>query len=160
MYNVLRVNKSSLLCLFSSSSSSITLFSQNRYHLKDAVLEGGVPFYKAHGMNAMEYVGKDARFYEVFKSSMEDFHPVLMKKILETYKGFAGLKSLVDVGGGDATILNMIISKYPTINGVNFDLPPVIEKSPSYPGMNYISIFAFLQIINSFLTGKMQSFRS
>lgn len=128
--------------------------------MKDAVLEGGVPFYKAHGMNAMEYVGKDARFYEVFKGSMEDFHPMLMKKILETYKGFAGLKSLVDVGGGDATILNMIISKYPTINGVNFDLPPVIEKSPSYPGMNYISIFAFLQIINSFLTGKMQSFRS
>ncbi|KAH7513628.1 hypothetical protein FEM48_Zijuj11G0001100 [Ziziphus jujuba var. spinosa] len=32
----------------------------NRYHLKDAVLEGGLPFDKAHGMNAAEYVKKDA----------------------------------------------------------------------------------------------------
>lgn len=88
-------------------------------------------------MEAVEYVGKDARFCEIFKSSMQYFNPMLMKKILEKYKGFEGLKSLVDVGGGDATILNMIISKYPTINGVNFDLPSVIEKSPSYPGMNF-----------------------
>lgn len=59
--------------------------------------------------------------------------------ILETYSGFEGLKSLVDVGGGNGSILNMIVSKYPFINGINFDLAPVIEKSPSYPGMGHIS---------------------
>lgn len=116
------------------------------YHLKDAVLEGGLPFYKAHGMEAVEYVGKDARFCEILKGSLKYFNPMLMKKILEKYKGFEGLKSLVDVGGGDATILNMIISKYPTINGVNFDLPSVIETSPSYPGIEHVAGDMFVSI--------------
>ncbi|KAF3972508.1 hypothetical protein CMV_004009 [Castanea mollissima] len=103
------------------------------YHLKDAILEGGIPFYRAYGMNAAEYIGKDDKFHEIFKGSIKDFNPLVMKKILEKYKGFEGLKLLVDVGGGDGTILNMIISKYPTIKGVNFDLASVLERSPSYP---------------------------
>ncbi|KAF3972506.1 hypothetical protein CMV_004007 [Castanea mollissima] len=104
------------------------------YHLKDAVLEGGLPFYRAYGTNAVEYIGKDDKFREIFEGSMKDFNPLVMKMILEKYKGFDGLKLLVDVGGADGTILNMIISKYPTIKGVNFDLASVLEKSPSYPG--------------------------
>ncbi|KAK9990038.1 hypothetical protein SO802_025023 [Lithocarpus litseifolius] len=107
------------------------------YHLKDAALEGGIPFYRAYGMNAIEYNEKDGKFREIFESSMKDFNPLVMKKILEKYKGFEGLKLLVDVGGGSGTILNMVISKYPTIKGVNFNVAPVLEKSPSYPDMNF-----------------------
>ena len=33
---------------------------------------------------------------------------------------------------GDA--LKMIISKYPSIKGINFDLPQVIQHAPSYLG--------------------------
>ncbi|KAM4122999.1 hypothetical protein ACB094_01G126500 [Castanea mollissima] len=88
------------------------------YHLKDAVLEGGLPFYRAYGTNAVEYIGKDDKFREIFEGSMKDFNPLVMKMILEKYKGFDGLKLLV----------------YPTIKGVNFDLAYVLEKSPSYPG--------------------------
>lgn len=86
-------------------------------------------------MSAEEYHAKDARYAEIFRNSMKEFNLVLMKEILESYKGFEGLRTLVDAGGGDCTILNMIVSKYPTIKGINYDLAPVIEKSPSYPGM-------------------------
>ncbi|KAM3759536.1 hypothetical protein ACB098_01G127500 [Castanea mollissima] len=116
------------------------------YHLKDAILEGGIPFYRAYGMNAAEYIGKDDKFHEIFKGSIKDFNPLVMKKILEKYKGFEGLKLLVDVGGGDGTILNMIISKYPTIKGVNFDLASVLERSPSYPGIEHIARDMFVSI--------------
>lgn len=116
------------------------------YHLKDAILEGELPFYKAHGMQAIEYVGKDARFSNVFKGSMKDFNPLLIMKILETYKGFEGLKSLVDAGGGDGSILKMILSKYPTIKGVNFDLASVIEESPSSLGIEPIAGDMFVSI--------------
>ena len=88
-------------------------------------------------MEANEYARKDDKFREIFMGSMKDLNALVMKKILEKYKGFEGLKLLVDVGGGDGTLLNMIISKYPTIKGVNFDLASVIEKSPSYLGMNF-----------------------
>lgn len=101
--------------------------------MKDAVLEGEVPFNRAHGTNAVEYVRKDVRFGELFKRSMKEFNPIFMEKILKTYKGFVGLTSLVDVGGGDGTILKMIISKYPTITAINFDLAAVILNSPSHP---------------------------
>ncbi|RWR86536.1 caffeate O-methyltransferase [Cinnamomum micranthum f. kanehirae] len=48
---------------------------------------------------------------------------IIMKKILETYKGFEGLNEVVDVGGGVGATLHTIISKYPHIKGVNYDLP-------------------------------------
>lgn len=105
--------------------------------MKDAVLEGVLPFNKAYGMHMIEFAGKDARLRDTFKASMDALSPVIMEKILRTYKGFEGLKSLVDVGGHDGTILNIIISKYPSIKGINFDLASVIEKSPPYPGMDF-----------------------
>ncbi|KAJ9706409.1 hypothetical protein PVL29_001759 [Vitis rotundifolia] len=70
-------------------------------HLKDAVLEGGLPFRRTYGMDAIDYVGKDARLCEVSRASFRDYNPIFMNKILATCSGFEGLKSLVDVGGGN-----------------------------------------------------------
>lgn len=105
-----------------------------RYHLKDAVLDGGIPFNKAYGMTAFEYHGTDPRFNKVFNRGMSDHSTMSMKKILEDYKGFEGLNSIVDVGGGTGATVNMIVSKYPSIKGINFDLPHVIGDAPTYPG--------------------------
>ncbi|KAH7863830.1 hypothetical protein Vadar_022402 [Vaccinium darrowii] len=47
------------------SLAPLLLFAQDKvvteswYHMKDAILEGGVPFNKAHGMDAFEYPTKD-----------------------------------------------------------------------------------------------------
>ncbi|KAJ6776596.1 O-METHYLTRANSFERASE [Salix koriyanagi] len=116
------------------------------YHLKDVVLQGGVLFQKAYGMSSMEYVKKDPRFGEVFGGFVRGFNPLFMKRILDIYDGFEGLTSLVDVGGGDGSVLNMIVSKYPAIKGINFDLASVIENSPSYPGIEHVAGDVFLTI--------------
>ncbi|XP_073031921.1 caffeic acid 3-O-methyltransferase-like [Primulina eburnea] len=108
------------------------------FHLKDAVLDGGIPFNKAYGMTAFEYHGTDPRFNKVFNHGMSNHSTIIMKKILEEYEGFHGLESIVDVGGGTGATLNMIISKYPTIKGFNFDLPHVVEDAPSYPGVEHV----------------------
>ncbi|KAM0979134.1 hypothetical protein ACFX2C_015033 [Malus domestica] len=105
----------------------------SKYHLKDAVLEGGLPFSKAYGMNVVDYIGRDDRLGGVFKDSMKVFNLIFKKEILEIYTGFEGLRTLVDVGGGDGTILNRIIPKHPAIKGINYDLPLVVKKSPFYP---------------------------
>ncbi|KAL6500985.1 Caffeic acid 3-O-methyltransferase [Orobanche hederae] len=109
------------------------------YHLKDAILEGGIPFNKAHGMSAFEYPATDPRFNKVFNEGMSQQSTLLMKKILDVYKGFEGLESLVDVGGGIGASLKMILTKYPSIKGINFDLPHVIQDAPSYSGMEHMS---------------------
>lgn len=103
-----------------------------RYNLTDSVLEGGLPFNKTHGSSAVELVGRDSRFRQVFQSSMRGFNEVFMEEVVNKYKGFDGVKSLVDVGGGDGSILSKIISKHPHITkATNFDLPSVIVNTSS-----------------------------
>uniref|UniRef100_A0A6N2KQX7 Uncharacterized protein n=1 Tax=Salix viminalis TaxID=40686 RepID=A0A6N2KQX7_SALVM len=74
------------------------------YHLKDAVLEGVIPFDKAH-LNVTETT-------------------------LEIYDG--------SKGDGDGSIVNMIISKYPSIKAST-----LIWLKSSYPGIN----FGFVMIL-------------
>lgn len=100
--------------------------------MKDAVLDEGRPFDKAFGMNVYEYSSTDSRFSMIFNHAMKNHSTIIMKKILEKYNGFEGLRTLVDVGGGTGATLSSIISKYPTIKGINFDLPHVVEDAPSY----------------------------
>ncbi|XVE66009.1 hypothetical protein DITRI_Ditri08aG0047200 [Diplodiscus trichospermus] len=106
--------------------------------LKDAILEGGVPFDRVHGTNAFEYPGKDPRFNQVFNTAMINHTTIVLKKILESYNGFEQLNSLVDVGGGLGVTLSIITSKYPSIKGINFDLPHVIQHAPAYPGVEHV----------------------
>ncbi|XAR70089.1 hypothetical protein NMG60_11026837 [Bertholletia excelsa] len=90
-------------------------------------------------MNASNYVGSDERCRKLFTTFMGEHNVLFMKRILETYQGFEGLASIVDVGGGDCSILNMTVSKYPALKATNFDLPTLIEKSPPYPSTYHFS---------------------
>ncbi|WKA10991.1 hypothetical protein VitviT2T_028529 [Vitis vinifera] len=107
-------------------------------HLKDAILKGGNQFQKVHGMSMFEYMDKDPTLNKAFNEAMVGRSTIIMKKIVETYQGFEGLASLVDVGGGTGANLNMIISKYPSIKGINFDLPHVVQTAPTYPGIEHV----------------------
>ncbi|XP_073127618.1 caffeic acid 3-O-methyltransferase 2-like [Henckelia pumila] len=119
---------------------------ETRNHLKDAILEGGNAFENAHKMSAFEYLAEDPTFNKVFNTGMSNNSTILMKKVVETYDGFNGLKTLVDVGGGTGASLHMILSKYPTIMTINFDLPHVILNAPSYAGVENIAGDMFVSV--------------
>jgi len=57
------------------------------------------------------------------------------------------VSTLVDVGGCRGQTLHMIIFKYSTIKGINFDLPQFIEKAPSYPSIYTISTRQWCMIV-------------
>lgn len=114
------------------------VFMESWYHLNDVIMEGGVPFERAYGMTAFEYPAIDDRFNQVFNRAMASHTSLIMKKILDVYRGFEGIKVLVDVGGGVGVTLKMITSKHPHIKGINFDLPHVLADSPSYPGVERV----------------------
>ncbi|XP_073064301.1 caffeic acid 3-O-methyltransferase 2-like [Primulina eburnea] len=116
------------------------------YHLKDAILEGGLPFEKVYKMSTFEYHGTDPRFNKGFNIAMSNFSTMLMKRIVDTYKGFKGLRTLVDVGGGIGGSLRMILSKHPNIKGINFDLPHVIREAPSFASMEHIGGDMFVSV--------------
>ncbi|CAL9200595.1 unnamed protein product [Musa hybrid cultivar] len=127
------------------SLAAMSLMNQDKinmescYYLKDAVLEGGVPFQKAYGMTVFEHHGTDPRFNKLFNECMRNHSTILMKKLLETYRGFDDVKVLVDVGGGTGATIHMITAKHPHIKGINFDLPHVISTAPPYPGVEHVS---------------------
>ncbi|CAH8356236.1 unnamed protein product [Eruca vesicaria subsp. sativa] len=103
-------------------------------NLKDVILEGRDAFRTAHGMSLFEYINLDERFGELFHRAMSESSTMIMKKVLEVYRGFEGVDTLVDVGGANGTILGLITCKYPHIKGVNFDLAQVLTHAPFYPG--------------------------
>jgi caffeic acid 3-O-methyltransferase len=110
------------------------VFMESWHYLKDAVLEGSQPFTKAHGMNVFEYQAMDRRFNRVLNRTMSEHSTALMCKILDMYQGFKDVQKLVDVGGGVGSTLNLIVSRYPHITGINFDMSHVVAEAPHYPG--------------------------
>ncbi|XP_043712025.1 caffeic acid 3-O-methyltransferase-like [Telopea speciosissima] len=122
------------------------VFLDSWHHLKDAILEGGVPFNKAHGMPVYDYLGMDPRFNQVFNKAMSITSITLLKLIIEVYEGFDNVNVVVDVGGGVGKTLELITFKHPTIKGINFDLAHVIADAPPYPGVEHVAGDMFLSI--------------
>ena len=113
---------------------SLTILICCRCHLKDAVVASGIAFNRAHNLSLYDYLRIEDRFNKLFNDVVSGHSIIIMRKMLEKYKGFEGVSSLVDVAGNIGIDLNMIISKYPTIKGINFDLPHVIKDAPTYKG--------------------------
>ena len=119
------------------------------YYLKDAVLQGGIPFNMAHGMTSFEYHGTDPRFNKVFNEGMKNHSAIIMKRILEKYRGFDDVKVLVDVGGGVGATLAQVVAKHKHIKGINFDLPHVISEASPIPGILAFYYYFLILLINS-----------
>ncbi|XP_004491872.4 isoliquiritigenin 2'-O-methyltransferase-like [Cicer arietinum] len=109
-------------------------------NLKETIMESEIDlFKKVHGISIYDYFEKDPQINEIFNKSMTETCTAHMKGILEIYKGYEGLTTLVDVGGGNGQSLKMILSKYPSIiKAINFDLPQVIENAPPFSGIEHV----------------------
>lgn len=55
-------------------------------------------------MSRYEYMNTNTNLRIAFNATMDNFTSLLMNKILDTYHGFEGLTSLVDVGGGNGKL--------------------------------------------------------
>nr|XP_023896627.1 caffeic acid 3-O-methyltransferase-like isoform X2 [Quercus suber] len=94
------------------------VFIKSWSQLNDAILEGGIPFNRTYGTHFFKYTDSDHRFNKVFNVAMFNHTTIVIKKILESYKGFEQLRQLVDVGGGLGVTINLITTRYPNIKGV------------------------------------------
>ncbi|KAJ1421442.1 Winged helix-like DNA-binding domain superfamily [Sesbania bispinosa] len=108
-------------------------------NFKEAIIDPEVDlFKKVHGTSKFEYFGNDPETNHIFNIAMADICTSHMRRILEIYTGFEGISTLVDVAGGTGHGLKMIISKYPLIKGINFDLPQVIQNAPPFIGIEHV----------------------
>lgn len=66
-----------------------------------------------------------------FNNAMTNFSQMTIPAVLEAYD-FSGIKTLVDVAGGHGHLLAEILKKYPSMNGVLFEMDSVAQEAQGH----------------------------
>jgi hypothetical protein len=94
--------------------------------LVDCVRTGKTAIELASGTtNSFEYYGHPTRA-AVFNAAMTALSNAHYAGVVDAYD-FRPIRKLVDVGGGHGRLLSMILTAYPKMRGVLFDLPHALE---------------------------------
>jgi hypothetical protein len=91
-----------------------------------SVRTGGIAFDKAFGEGIWEFFAKNPENAQIFNDAMSGMTAQANEAIHAIYD-FAGIKTIIDVGGGHGGLINGILKKNPTMHGILFDGPEVIE---------------------------------
>jgi SAM-dependent methyltransferase len=122
-------------CLRTDASSSIrswvlaesaAYFQQAWGSLLHAVQTGTPAFDHALGMTFYQYLAQHPDAGRSFGQAMAEVTAVMADAVVAAYD-FAAVQQVVDVGGGYGTLLATILQAYPSVRGVLFDIPAVIE---------------------------------
>ncbi len=79
-----------------------------------------------YGKPCFEQIASDPELQDRFNAAMTSYSATISQAVLEAYD-FSRVHTLVDVAGGHGMLLASILQKYPSIRGVLFDLPHVID---------------------------------
>jgi hypothetical protein len=88
---------------------------------------GEVGFDAAAGMSIWDHYAQHPEDADPFYRTMSDFGVVTAQAIVASYD-FSQFNTVIDVGGAHGSLLSGILQAYPTVKGILFDRPEVIEK--------------------------------
>jgi hypothetical protein len=102
-------------------------------HLLESVQSGRPSFDLVHGKGLFDYLA-DAGTTDVARSTLAALSSAgtdrQVQSILQAYD-FGAAATVVDVGGGDGSLLIAALRGHPRLRGVLFDLPYVVALAPS-----------------------------
>jgi hypothetical protein len=114
--------------------------------MRDSILLGGGEYYYAwgnllnslktgengfeqeYGMPVFEYYSQNAESGEVFDRAMKNISRAITPAIVNGYD-FSGITKLIDVGGGNGSLIAAILKANPHLQGILFDQPSAIASS-------------------------------
>lgn len=92
-------------------------------------LQTGTPaFDHVYGQPCFDYLASHPEAAKVFDAAMTGYHGHETQAMLDAYD-FTGIGTLVDVGGGNGTVLTTALRKHPTLKGILYDLANVVERA-------------------------------
>jgi len=94
--------------------------------LEESIRSGENAFKLAHGITVWEYRGRNLEESEIFDRAMASSSRLVIRALIDAYD-FGQFGTIVDVGGGNGTLLRAFLDEYPRLNGVLFDQPHVVE---------------------------------
>ena len=83
---------------------------------------------KALGMGVFDYLGKHPDQAALFNEAMVGVHGDEPAAVAKAYD-FAGLRTVVDVGGGTGGLIAAILRAAPRLQGILYDLPHVVAPA-------------------------------
>jgi hypothetical protein len=93
-----------------------------------SVQTGEIAFDQVFGMGVWQHRAQHPAHAQLFDAAMANFIGVVNAAVLASYP-FATIEKIVDVGGGDGSLLVALLQAHPRMQGVLFDLPHVAEKA-------------------------------
>ena len=96
--------------------------------LLEAVRSGQTAFVEAFGMPIFDYLSQNPDRGAIFDKAMTGHHGVETGPMLDAYD-CSSFQEVVDVGGGNGSVLMGILTRYPGLKGVLFDLPTVADRA-------------------------------
>ncbi len=97
-------------------------------NLLHSVKTGETAFNHATGMNIWDYYSQHPEDSKPFDQAMTDVTEIVVKAVLESYD-FSSFSTVVDVGGGQGSLIAAILKTNSALKGILFDLPTVIEDA-------------------------------
>ncbi|KAI3745145.1 hypothetical protein L1987_58249 [Smallanthus sonchifolius] len=97
------------------------------------------PFEATHGNDLWGFVAANPGHSKLFNDATACDARAGVRAVVEGCpEVFQGVRTLVDVGGGDGTTLRLIVEACPWIKGINFDLPHVVSVAPACVGVEHV----------------------
>ena len=85
-------------------------------------------FEHLYGKPVFEYLAEHPQQAKIFDAAMTGFHGPETQGMIDAYD-FNGIGTLVDVGGGNGSLISIVLKKHPRLKGILYDLPNVIDRA-------------------------------
>ena len=100
-------------------------------NLMHSLETGNDSFEHVFGEDHWAYFSKNEEAGQLFNKTMTNLTGQHMLAILEAFD-FSGINTLVDVGGGNGTLVSAVLKKYPTMRGILQDLASPVQDARQY----------------------------
>jgi hypothetical protein len=94
--------------------------------LEHSVRTGEIAFDHAHGTDVWGFFSKNQDEQRTFNEAMTEFTKLFNPAIVKAYD-FSKAGTLADIGGGHGALLMSVLKENPSVRGILFDQPHVVE---------------------------------
>jgi hypothetical protein len=93
-----------------------------------SVRTGKPAFDHVFGKPVFDYIAGNPRSAAIFDEAMTGVHGAETAAMIEAFD-FGRFRTIVDVGGGNGSVLTAILQQHPAVRGVLYDRPHVIDRA-------------------------------
>jgi hypothetical protein len=93
-----------------------------------SVETGQTAFDRIYGEPIFDFLSQNPEKAQVFDAAMVNIHGRETAAVIDAYD-LSRFETVADVGGGNGSLLRGVLKRHPSVRGILFDLPHVVERA-------------------------------